>query len=157
MGTNYYLSIPIDKENVKKQTNILIDEEKLDELCDYIDNVKTNHYINSVLCSYGWKFLFNAHKEKYYPLTRQGIIDYITARNAIIKDEYNRDISLKDFWDMIDKHQNGHDMKTYANEKNEYYAHSFDYYNKDYAKYKPNQFGEFISDGLRFATYTDFC
>lgn len=87
MGTNYYARILSTKER-KEKLKKLIDEDKLDE----IENLYQELYVDSEIHlgkrSAGWKFLFNPNYEKYYPLTKEGLMNFLKQDNVIIYNEY---------------------------------------------------------------------
>ncbi len=77
MGTNYYLQV------------------------NYCEHCKRYDEVHLGKCSKGWKFLFRKSENI------KNIADavYLTSKYLII-DEYGRNISSKDFWDMVHKKQN---------------------------------------------------
>lgn len=78
MGTNYYARISECKE------------------CGRFEEI---HLGKS---SYGWKFTFALNGRKYYA-TVEEMKDWL--RGKTIKDEYDREITQKEFWDMVAEKQ----------------------------------------------------
>lgn len=158
MGTNFYAVIPVkkrDKEKAKK----LIDENKFKEAADFLEDMTKEIHLGKR--SAGWKFLFNANLGKYYELTREGINKFFAKNNVIIKDEYGSKYTADEFWEselkgILDK---GYDLESYYNEHQSEICSYFDYSQitpPELKKYKPNKYGEFYSDGLRFTIAEDF-
>lgn len=158
MGTNFYAVIPVkkrDKEKAKK----LIDENKFKEAADLLEDMTKEIHLGKR--SAGWKFLFNANLGKYYELTREGINKFFAKNNVIIKDEYGSKYTADEFWEselkgFLDK---GYDLESYYNDHPSE-IRSYIYYSRpippELKKYKPNKYGEFYSDGLRFTITEDF-
>ncbi len=94
----------------------------------------TNYYLRHDLCnccsrynelhigknSYGWKFVFQANEENEL-VTYDKWADFLkleVERESKIFDEYNKEISLKDFIDMVENKQKdtknkNHDLNTH--------------------------------------------
>lgn len=144
--------------------------------------------------SYGWKFLWdpnvyvvrNGHMEdvngqrRYipdpdtplylYPLTKQGLHDFIFREDVLIYDEYEELQDKEEFWQMAlswgyDKDNEGYDAASYE----EYEREQNNYYREypitgeltDFLKSEGYEFtswtnSDFYSDGLRFAGFIDF-
>ena len=133
--------------------------------------------------SCGWKFLWNpnvyvvrnGHMEdvngerRYipdpdtplylYPLTKQGLHDFIFREDVLIYDEYDELQDKEEFWQMALKEE-GWDAAEY---EREYSKHIYPVTGEltDLLKAEGYQFtsrsnSDFYSDGLRFAGYTDF-
>ena len=144
--------------------------------------------------SCGWKFLWNpnvyvirhGHLEdkngqrcwveepstgKYlYPLTKQGLHDFIFRKDVLIYDEYNELQDKEEFWKMAlswgyDKDNEGWDAasyEAYERSQNKNYV-SFPVTGEltDFLKSEGYEFtswtnSDFYSDGLRFAGFIDF-
>jgi hypothetical protein len=139
--------------------------------------------------SRGWKFLWNpnvfvirhGHSEMSngtykwieepstpiytYPLTKQGLHDFIFREDVLIYDEYNELQDKEEFWQMAlswgyDNDNEGWDAAGY---EKEYHKHIYPVTGEltDLLKAEGYQFtsmsnSDFYSDGLRFAGYTDF-
>ena len=94
MGTNYYARIlPTleEKENLKK----LIDsddfyaiEKEVQRLYGESTEYDKGAEIHLGKRSGGWKFLFNPNYERYYPLTKEGLINFLKRDDVIIYTEY---------------------------------------------------------------------
>ena len=133
--------------------------------------------------SCGWKFLWNpnvyvvrnGHMEDVngeriyipdpntplylYPLTKQGLHDFIFREDVLIYDEYDELQDKEEFWQMALKEE-GLDAAEY---EREYSKHIYPVTGEltDLLKAEGYQFtsrsnSDFYSDGLRFAGYTDF-
>lgn len=94
MGTNYYARIIPSKER-KEHLKKLIDEDKFDEIQDEVSQMygSATEYndgaeIHLGKRSGGWKFLFNPNFEKYYPLTKEGLMNFLKRDDVIIYSEY---------------------------------------------------------------------
>ena len=87
MGTNYYARILPTKER-KEKLKKLIDEDKLDEIANLYQELYVDSEIHLGKRSAGWKFLFNPNYEKYYPLTKEGLLNFLKQDNIIIYNEY---------------------------------------------------------------------
>ena len=94
MGTNYYARIIPSKER-KEHLKKLIDENKFDEIQKEVNQMysSTTDYndgaeIHLGKRSGGWKFLFNPNFEKYYPLTKEGLMNFLKRDDVIIYSEY---------------------------------------------------------------------
>jgi len=136
--------------------------------------------------SCGWKFLWNpnvyvirnGHMEdangtrRYipdpdtplylYPLTKQGLHNFIFREDVLIYDEYGELQDKEGFWQMALSHdqEDGWDAAGY---EQEYPKHIYPVTGEltDLLKAEGYQFtsrsnSDFYSDGLRFAGYTDF-
>ena len=94
MGTNYYARIIPSKER-KENLKKLIDEDKFGEIQDEVNQMygSATKYNNGAEIhlgkrSAGWKFLFNPNFEKYYPLTKEGLMNFLKRDDVIIYSEY---------------------------------------------------------------------
>lgn len=87
MGTNYYARIIPTKER-KDKLKKLIDEDKFFDIEEQFEELYKNAEIHLGKRSFGWKFLFNPNYEKYYPLTRKGLMNFLKQDNIIIYNEY---------------------------------------------------------------------
>lgn len=136
--------------------------------------------------SCGWKFLWNpnvyvvrnGHMEdvngtrKYipdpdtplylYPLTKQGLHDFIFREDVLIYDEYEELQDKEEFWQMALSHgqEDGWDAAGYEKD-NPKHIYPVTGELTDLLKAEGYQFtsrsnSDFYSDGLRFAGFTDF-
>lgn len=94
MGTNYYARIIPSKER-KEHLKQLIDENKFNEIQEEVNLMygSDTQYSNGAEIhlgkrSAGWKFLFNPNFEKYYPLTKEGLMNFLKRDDVIIYSEY---------------------------------------------------------------------
>ena len=95
MGTNYYARI-IPSKARKEILKKMIDEDHFDDIKDEVadmygssDEWNENHgEIHLGKRSSGWKFLFNPNYERYYPLTKKGLMNFLKRDDVIIYTEY---------------------------------------------------------------------
>ena len=96
MGTNYYARI-IPSKKRKDYLKKLINEDKFIEINNELESMygrysddKTSEVseIHLGKRSAGWKFLFNPNYEKYYPLTREGLMNFLKREDVVIYSEY---------------------------------------------------------------------
>jgi hypothetical protein len=136
--------------------------------------------------SHGWKFLWNpnvfvirqGHLEdtssgrryvpdpsipKYlYPLTKQGLHDFIFREDVLVYDEYGEEQDKEEFWkDALEWGQSdGWDAASYEKEYKEHIypvsGELTDLLRQEGYKFTSYSNSDFYSDGLRFAGYTDF-
>ena len=143
--------------------------------------------------SSGWKFLWNpnvfvirnGHLEdkngqmrwveepntgKYlYPLTKQGLHDFIFREDVLVYDEYHELQDKGEFWKMAlewgyDKENEGWDAasyEAYEMEQNNYHQYPVmgeltDLLKSEGYKFTSQTNSDFYSDGLRFAGFIDF-
>lgn len=154
MGTNYY-AVRIMDENDKETAKKMIDNDEYEDLKDLIETKYKKVHIGK--SSYGWKFLFNWNKGKFYEPIKSSINDFL-MRHRIV-DEYGQEIALEAFWDMVEMKQDGMDNEKYYEEcekgKRDIILCGEMYFDDKIKKYNP-KFYEFYSDGLRFSSVTDF-
>lgn len=180
MSTNFYARIiPTADEKQELIDAINSDDFKLvEELTQKIYGSRTeyngdgrNIHLGKRSC--GWKFLWNPNVVRVwnseecdyqwdyvYPLTKQGIIDFVMRDDVIISDEYNEVLDPEEFLDMafnwcID----GLDGKEYHTNPKYDAPHYYRNYEDD-QKWKDLgyevEYYDFYSDGLRFSTSVDF-
>lgn len=95
MGTNFYARIIPSKER-KEKLKKLIDENYFDDIQSEVADMygssnewDENHgEIHLGKRSGGWKFLFNPNYERYYPLTKEGLMNFLKRDDVIIYTEY---------------------------------------------------------------------
>lgn len=95
MGTNYYARI-IPTHSRKAKLKKLIDENRFDEIQNEVadmygtsDEWTENHgVIHLGKRSGGWKFLFNPNYERYFPLTKNGLMEFLKRKDVVIYSEY---------------------------------------------------------------------
>ena len=140
----------------------------------------------------GWKFLWNPNvymirgghfegsgNDKHYvpdpttlfylyPLTKQGLHDFIFRKDVLIYNEYGELQDKEEFWNMTLSwgQEDGWDDNTYQIwEKNRDPSYKewvstgelINLFEKEGYKFTSNARSDFYSDGLRFSTNTDFC
>ena len=116
MGTNFYARI-IPSKSRKEKLKKMIDENCFDDIKDKIsdmynlsDQWNENHgKIHLGKRSGGWKFLFNPNYERYYPLTKEGLLKFLKRDDVIIYTEYfsfreNDEYSKYEYVDDPDSH-----------------------------------------------------
>lgn len=190
MSTNYYARI-IPKEEDKQKLLDAINKNKYNIIEDLTSELygKRNEYtrkgnvIHLGKRSCGWKFLWNSNVIQYcdghideetkeyistykfdtiYPLTKQGIADFVMRNDVLIYDEYNVPQDKIEFLNMaFDWEQpDGLTSKEYQ-ENPKYNAGRYYLIDEREAK-KWKDFGvkveyyDFESDGLRFSTSINF-
>ena len=200
MGTNYYARI-LPKEEDKQRLKDAIDNDRDDliielasELYDHRDQyTRKGSKIHLGKRSAGWKFLWNSNVIKYwdgyvdqetkeyvsvvkydyvYPLTKQGITDFVMREDVIITDEYGEQQNPKEFLEMAFSwgEPDGWIGKTYEEDpKNESSNYRNYYWSKKYQRGMHTQedemwfdlgyiveYYDFEADGLRFSTSINF-
>ena len=180
MGTNYYARI-IPKEEDKQKLIDAINNNQYDVIEDLASELygRRDDYsgigneIHLGKRSGGWKFLWNPNVIKVwdseacdytynyvYPLTKEGITNFVMREDVIITDEYGEQYTPEKFLEMsfnwcID----GLDGKKYQTNP-KYNARTY-YPDTEREKlwkelgYKPEYYN-FYSDGLRFSTSINF-
>lgn len=116
MGTNFYARI-IPSKDRKEKLKKMIDEDRFDDIKDEVadmygesDEWNENHgEIHLGKRSGGWKFLFNPNYERYYPLTKEGLINFLKRDDVIIYTEYfsfreDDEYSKREYVDNPDSH-----------------------------------------------------
>ena len=200
MGTNYYARI-LPKEEDKQKLKDAIDNDRDDliielasELYDHRDQyTRKGNKIHLGKRSAGWKFLWNPNVIKYwdgyidqetkeyvsvvkydyvYPLTKQGITEFVMRKDVIITDEYGEQQNPKEFLEMAFSwgQPDGWTGKTYEEDpKNESSNYRNYYWSKKYQRGMHTQedemwfdlgyiveYYDFEADGLRFSTSINF-
>jgi len=142
-----------------------------------------NIHLGKASC--GWKFLWNpniyklanGHLEEgnvwvvddptilqFYELNKKSITDFVNQDNVLIYDEYGELQDKKEFLEYA-FNKDGWDSETYYKWEREQYPERKNFWNykTNYVEflislgYKMNEgYNDFYSDGLRFATYTEF-
>lgn len=125
------------------------------EYVENSDGSKTGHWVSE------------PNTAKYlYPLTKQGIKDFIDRKDVLIYNEYDELQDKEEFWQMAlswgyEKDDEGWDAASYEKEyPNHNYSHDSDLVTlleKEGYKFTSWTCSDFYSDGLRFASFTDFC
>lgn len=191
MGTNFYARI-IPKEEDKQKILDAISNNQYDIIEDLASELygKRNEYsrkgnvIHLGKRSCGWKFLWNSNVIKYcdeyidtqsgesvpiykfdtvYPLTKQGITDFIMREDVIVYDEYDELQDKEEFLEMAFTWCQPDGLTSKEYQENPKY-NTGKYYPIDERELKKwESFGvkvdyyDFESDGLRFSTSINFC
>lgn len=190
MGTNFYARI-IPKEEEKQELLDLIINNKFDEIEDKASELygSRNEYtrLGNVIHlgkrSGGWKFLWNSNVIQYcdgyvdpetkeyvavykfdtiYPLTHQGITDFVMREDVIVYDEYGETQDKQEFLEMAFNWGQPDGLTSKEYQENPKYD-SGRYWGLDEREAKKwRDFGvkveyyDFESDGLRFSTSINF-
>lgn len=109
--------------------------------------------------SYGWRFLWDAHEFRYFEPNEDSIYEFLNS--GIIKDEYGREFTYKEFMDgeVGDSLTEGFDLeKYYAEYDTERWYHAP---KNEIEKFKqlgvePDMYGEFRINDLLFTTSENF-
>ena len=180
MGTNFYARI-IPKEEDKQKLIDAINNNQYDVIENLASELygRRNDYsgigneIHLGKRSGGWKFLWNPNVIKVwdseacdyaynyvYPLTKEGITNFVMREDVIITDEYGEQQDPKEFLEMaFNWCIEGLDGKEY--QTNPKYNAGTYYPDTEREKlwkelgYKPEYYN-FYSDGLRFSTSINF-
>ena len=197
MGTNFYARIIPKEEDKQKlidainsdQSNLVVElsEDLYGERNEY---TRKGNKIHLGKRSYGWKFLWNPNIIKYcdgyvdsetrefipvykydqvYPLTKQGITNFVMREDVIITDELGKQQDPKEFLEMAFSWcLDGYISKTYE-ESQENSSYKNYYWSKKHQRGLYTQSDEmwldlgynvelydFESDGLRFSTSINF-
>lgn len=198
MGTNFYARI-IPKEDEKNELINKIVNNKFDEIEDLASELYGNrneytregNVIHLGKRSCGWKFLWNPNIIRYcdgyidpetkefvpvwkydqvYPLTKQGITDFVMRDDVIIYDEYSEQEDPMEFPQMAFSwgQEDGYTSKTYEDSQERSSYRSY-YWSEKYQRglwsekdemwldlgYNVEYY-DFESDGLRFSTSINF-
>lgn len=132
MGTNYYWRPLITEEEREKLLEKTKNVKTLQEIKDFIYNDilkerESEVHIGKSSC--GWQFLFYLGIRKYtcgQSLKKEDIDKWF--RSGIIVDEYGDEISVDDFWVLVDTKKNAMDYDQYykKNPKDAYYCRGYD-------------------------------
>jgi hypothetical protein len=178
MGTNFYARRIIPAENDKVVAGGYIDSADMadaiesdsfggfDSIAQYVNEGNEVHLGKR---SAGWKFLWNPNVFKIknrlrytYPLTKQGITDFLKQEGMVITDEYGKTYEPDEFLAMaFNWCVDGLDAKEYYTSPR--YGADWCYPDdpKIIARWKRLGFNpeyyNFYSDGLVFSTCVNFC
>ena len=177
MGTNFYARRIIPSENDKVVVGGYIDsadmedaiESDVSEFDSIAQYVNEGNEVHLGKRSAGWKFLWNPNVFKIknrwrytYPLTKQGITDFLNQEGMVITDDYGKTYEPDEFLAMaFNWCVDGLDAKEYqTNPKygaGTYYGHDPKATEKWMSLgFKPEYYN-FYSDGLVFSTSVNFC
>lgn len=148
MGTNFYYKIPLKPREKKELQDMLTDYLDFSEMAFKLDELEKTHRIHLGKRSYGWQFLWDFHKGKYYPTRLNKIREWLEKSGGVIVDEYNEQFTVDQFLDdeikdCLYKDENHCDAESY------HQKHPEDPYCSNYRH-------EFIQNGLRFSIHEDF-
>lgn len=151
MSTNYYYVIKAD-ELIKDTIISAIDSQNYYLASRLTNDLLSENNIHIGKSSFGWKFIFDANQNKYYLPNRESIDNFLRTKGGVLKDEYGREISLDEFWKIVDSSSNGIDNKKYYNKigKTYCYENLFKKENEFFKQYNP-EYGQFHNDGLLFS------
>lgn len=153
MGTNFY-AIKQLPNSIKGKLCELIETDRYDEAKKlFDDNYEKIHIGKS---SFGWKFIFDYNHFKYYDLNRKSINDFLCRNDVKLYDEYGEQVSIDDFWGLVDSKKDGHDNLSYYKDSDTLPFLLFEELIPDDLKEYKVEAYEFYSDDLRFASTTDF-
>ena len=199
MSTNYYARILPSKERKKELHDAIeTDDFSLisrlkTEMYDSIQLDDDNEIIGGEVHlgkrAGGWKFLWNPNvfvirkghivedrfvpdpsiPKYFYPLTKQGLHDFIFREDVLIYDEYDELQDKEEFWKMAldwgyEKEDEGWDAASYEEYEREHSNYTqypitgelTDLLKREGYKFTSYTNSDFYSDGLRFAGFTDF-
>ena len=134
MGTNYYWRPLMTEEEREKILEKVKDSKTIQEIKDFIyydilDGKESEVHIGK--SSGGWKFLFNLGIRKHIrgqSLKKEDINAWL--RSGVIFDEYGDEISVDDFWALVDSKKDDMNYdeyyKKYPNDA--YYCRGYDQY-----------------------------
>lgn len=97
MSIAYYLHLPIPKD-LKQQLKKAVDQEDILEINNLMFELE-NYRIRIGQYSYGYQFLWESHKWKYFSPNMDSIKNWLST--GTIYDEYNNKYSLDQFWGEI--------------------------------------------------------
>ena len=176
MSTNFYARRIIPSENGKATGGYIMSEDmenaiesdvsKFDSIDQYVSEGNEIHLGKR---SAGWKFIWNPNVYRVndswdftYPLTKQGIADFLNQEGMVINDEYGRMYKPDEFWEMaFNWCVDGLDAKEYYTNPN----YKAGYYHPDSNKtlekwrslgFKP-EYHNFYSDEMVFSTSVNVC
>lgn len=190
MGTNYYAKIIPPSEVVDKLLSEIKNDTTLNGVVDKFNFIygpfrvecgeSRGNIVHLGKNSCGWKFLWNPNvyriiHGKYsegvyvrepdtlmylYPLTKQGITDFVMRSDVVVYDEYDTQQDKQQFLEFALNKTEGWDSKAYYEETKE---HPYKIDNEIHKLLEQDGFkwigpseSDFYSDGLRFAAFTDF-
>ena len=187
MGTNYYARIIPKEEDKQKLKEAIDNndyntiESMVKQMYSSLDEYShKGGEIHLGKASCGWKFLWNSNVHEYcngfydknnhfvpvykswklYELTKQSITDFIMRDDIEIYDEYG---DLEDKQEFLEYalNKDGIDNKEYYTNPEYEAGYCYPESEESLRRFKnlgfTPEYGEFYSDGLRFATSIDFC
>lgn len=176
MGTNFYrVNIPTE-EDIKK-LHKLVDEGKLlsrrgywgEEDSESVQDIRDDCTMRIHICkrSCGWQICFDHNWGKYYQPTRTSLNEFLSQPNTRIEDEYGDTYTLDQFWKEMDEHNaSPHSRwvsKTYTEWERARNPSCYEGVCREDIRKCRELFGvepemnDLLSEGLRFAVFSDFC
>lgn len=141
MGTNYYGMI-IPTENDKESIIEFVRQGQFSKAYELFPQ-----RVHLGKSSAGWEFLFNHNNWEYFS-KNIGTIKAFFSRVQIV-DEYDKEISQADFWELVERKKGGLHYEEYMNQWDDIHpGMSRPYYS--------NEKLDFLVDGLRFSTSAEF-
>lgn len=132
MGTNYYWRPLVTEEEREKILEKVKNSKTIQEIKDFIyydllNERKSEIHIGK--SSHGWQFLFNLGIRNYthgQSLKKEDIDKWF--RSGVIFDEYGDEISVDDFWALVDYKKDDMDYNEYDKKYPEesYYCRGYD-------------------------------
>ena len=165
MGTNYYRRhIPTEEELNKAHSALdsyINGKISNDDFTDIIDSIIGETHICKT--SFGWKVLFDHNWGKLYTVNRKGLEDFLNEPNTLIEDEYGREYTPEQFWEIVKQHNDNPKNKWTSEAYREVHGEPVDYYCREYVERCKSELNidtggetDFGVDGLRFAVFVDF-
>jgi hypothetical protein len=177
MGTNFYARRIIPSENDRiviggyidsadMEDAIESDVSEFDSIAQYVNEGNEVHLGKR---SAGWKFLWNPNVFKIknrwrytYPLTKQGITDFLNQEGMVITDDYGKTYEPDEFLAMaFNWCVDGLDNKEYQTnpkyEAGSYYPDNPKVLEKWRSMGFNPEYYNFYSDGMVFSTCVNFC
>lgn len=182
MGTNYYAKIlPKEEEKQELIEAIKIDDfDKVVKLANELYgsgnewDITEKGVFHLGKRSSGWDFLWNANLKEYcdsymdgnylvpvyenhkiYPLTKQGITDFVMREDVVVYDEYDEQQDKQEFLDMAFNWK-GTNCKEYYSNPDNYSPYSNLMDERTMRMFRREgvdpEYHEFYNDGLRFST-----
>lgn len=173
MGTNYYRKPLLTKERKERMKQYIDDgkikhdwEEREDVINSLQDMIDEQEGVHICKMSCGWKTCFDHNWGKYYQPNKASIDKFIREEGYALFDEYGEQIDIDEFWDDVAK-RDAKEGALCSKEYNEWERKkhpdwNFCHFTSDAERCR-TEFGvepednDFVSDGLRFAVFTDFC
>ena len=149
MGTNFYYKIPIVKRKQEELKELITESPNFSELKDAIYELEQSNSIHLGKRSYGWQFLWDFHKGKFYASNLESIKYFLETGGGYIEDEYGERFTTEQFFE---------DEIKDCLYKDDKHLDALDYW----LKYPNERCGstptenEFIIDELRFSRHEDF-
>lgn len=158
MGMNYYLKRKVMPPERKAYFQELLDNDDMYRLSQEAEEELKVNRIHIGKSSMGWQFLFDPNHLKYYQPNRESVNQFLTQENYSIVDEIGEEMSVEEFWQLVDSKKDKISCAEYYRDHMDELA-SVQYYMRpdlECAKYDRGLSDFITEDGLRFSTSTDF-